>query len=668
MNEFINKIEEEKNRQVFSYGKVTVFFGVLIIFLVFFFLYLSAVSIKVIPEQLDEQFTVSIKSGAGFSVGSKIFKLSKNVRFEVSAPGYQKQVLELAQFNEDKVITVTLLPQPSGVNFNVLSGLADVKWFINQTIVGIGKKFKSDLDPGKHELKIQSKFFKPIVYIFQLAPGEVKEKIFNIEESYIDLTVIIQNGPGEITIAGQSYNDISLLKINLAAGQYNLLVNKEGFQNYKEIINLNYEKKVVSKVVRLSKSNVNVTFDVRPNGGVLLIGGKKTDPSKSYSLMHDKEYVVSYEKQGYQKKSIRFYPKDYLKKRLLIDLEEAKGVVAFNSVPNAELYINNKRVGLTPMAIQLPTTRQEISIRKEGYVEKKFFIKPEKNKKITIEKILKTIADRNMLLQKRGYKVSSIKMTMRLFKPNGDLIFLGAPRNELGQRANEFLRNVKMKRAFYMAEHEITKKQYQIIMGAGNISNLPVVNVTWLEAVNFCNKLSMKEGIRSYYTIRGENVVFNKNSEGYRLPTESEWEWVSRKYKKRSPTIYSWGNRNKVPVGAGNVADESSKGITKSFVGRYEDNFSGVAPVKSFPAEKNGLFDLFGNVSEWVGDYYSLIPYDKEKTYVDLLNEKRSKSNVIKGSSWKSGTVTELRASYREGLMNQREDVGFRIARNAGKL
>ena len=60
---------------------------------------------------------------------------------------------------------------------------------------------------------------------------------------------------------------------------------------------------------------------------------------------------------------------------------------------------------------------------------------------------------------------------------------------------------------------------------------------------------------------------------------------------------------------------------------------------------------MFGNVSEWVGDYYSLNPYDSKKIYEDLVNSRPSKSNVIKGS-WKC-SVTELRASYREGLMER---------------
>jgi formylglycine-generating enzyme required for sulfatase activity len=298
-------------------------------------------------------------------------------------------------------------------------------------------------------------------------------------------------------------------------------------------------------------------------------------------------------------------------------------------------------------------------------VEEKFSVKPEKDQKVYVEKNLKSVLEKKRALRKKRYSVSSISMAMRLFKPKGDLVMLGAPRNEVGQRANEFLRNVKMKKAFYVAEHEITEKQYQRIIGKGKTSNLPVTNVVWIDAIRFCNELSKREGLALYYTIRGKGVVFTKNSDGYRLPSESEWEWVSRKHKKRVPTIYSWGNRNKIPFGAGNIADESAKGITKSFVARYNDNHAGIAPVKSFSAEKNGLFDMFGNVSEWVGDYYSLNPYDSKKIHEDLVNNRPSKSNVIKGSSWKSSSVTELRASYREGLIGKREDVGFRIARNA---
>ena len=665
MSGFEEELKQARDKQLSLYSKLSLFAGVIGIILAGFFLYTSAISIKVLPSEISNLSTLSIKSGTGFSVGSKIIKLSDAISVQVEAPGYQKKIIDLGENENNRVISVTLLPQPSGVNLNVSSDFPDVKWILSGDVVAVGNKFQSDLEPGEYQLKIESKFFKPIQFDFSLGVGKVVEKTFEVERSMSELIVQLENGPGEIIINGKSYKDTEVAKTTLFSGQYEVLVNKKSYKSYQEKINLPYGKDSLVKTIRLSKDNVTVQFDVFPKGGVFIFGGKKSDPGKSFSLSPDKEYVVSYEKKGFARKSVRFYPRDYVGKKVTVNLEGAQGTVVLNSKPGSNVYINKKNMGNTPLTIELPVISHEVVLRKNGYVDEKFSVKPEKDQKVYIEKTLVSVLEQKRAQQKKRYSVSSIAMAMRLFKPRGDVAILGAPRNEVGQRANEFLRSVKMSRAFYVAEHEVTEKQYQQIVGKGKASNLPVTNVTWIEAVRFCNELSKREGLKPYYTIRGKGVIFSKNSDGYRLPSESEWEWVSRKFKKRAPTIYSWGNRNKIPSGAGNIADESAKGITKGYVARYNDSHAEIAPVKSFSAEKNGLFDMFGNVSEWVGDYYSLNPYDSKKIYEDLVNSRPSKSNVIKGASWKSSSVTELRASYREGLIGKREDVGFRIARNA---
>ena len=95
----------------------------------------------------------------------------------------------------------------------------------------------------------------------------------------------------------------------------------------------------------------------------------------------------------------------------------------------------------------------------------------------------------------------------------------------------------------------------------------------------------------------------------------------------------------------------------------YSDGYAEVAPVGSFPAEASGLYDLTGNVSEFVHDYYSLQPPGPGETFVDPLGPRIGDTHVVKGSSWRSGTRTLLRAAYRDGLSNMRDDVGFRIGR-----
>ena len=118
---------------------------------------------------------------------------------------------------------------------------------------------------------------------------------------------------------------------------------------------------------------------------------------------------------------------------------------------------------------------------------------------------------------------------------------------------------------------------------------------------------------------------------------------------------------------------------------RYIENFKNTKEdVYAYPADKHfekseinnemknrfydplllfGLFDLTGNASEWVHNFYTLIPPDNKKVYFDPLGPEFGEGHVVKGASWRSGTRTQLRASFRDGLNNKRNDVGFRIGR-----
>jgi len=174
-------------------------------------------------------------------------------------------------------------------------------------------------------------------------------------------------------------------------------------------------------------------------------------------------------------------------------------------------------------------------------------------------------------------------------------------------------------------------------------ANRPVERVSWYDAVKFCNKLSQMEGLDQCYTINGSDVSWsNRSCNGWRLPTEAEWEYAAR------------GGQSYKYAGSNNV-DE---------VAWYDEDFSSGSthPVGQKKPNGFGLYDMSGNVYEWVWDWYG--DYSSQSS-TDLVGVSSGQSRVIRGGSWDIfawDTRVSRRISYNPD--HEYYGLGFRPGRN----
>lgn len=163
----------------------------------------------------------------------------------------------------------------------------------------------------------------------------------------------------------------------------------------------------------------------------------------------------------------------------------------------------------------------------------------------------------------------------------------------------------------------------------GPASGVPLHPVTWFEAVAWCNLASIEAGLRPAYEISGRAVAWDVGAEGYRLPTEAEWEWACRA-GTTGPTY--------APL--------------EEIAWTAADEVSGPQPVAQKLSNAYGLFDTIGNVWEWVWDYADPARYGEYR--------------ALRGGGWADASWS-CRASVRRGSAPDAvlEDVGFRVARGA---
>jgi formylglycine-generating enzyme required for sulfatase activity len=237
----------------------------------------------------------------------------------------------------------------------------------------------------------------------------------------------------------------------------------------------------------------------------------------------------------------------------------------------------------------------------------------------------------------------------------GGTFLMGSPSSEAGREKDETRHRVTVG-DFTMGKYEVTQREYREMMGANPSQfkgdDLPVENVTWFEAVRYCNARSVREGLTPAYSIRGQTVSRNRNATGYRLPTEAEWEYACRA-----------GTTDPFSTGANITTDQANYYGTYPYEnlprGEYRQK---TVPVRSFEPNPWGLYNVHGNVWEWCWDRYGNYGNGDQ---TDPAGPSSGAYRVYRGGGW-NDFGRHLRSAYRAASppANRAGNLGFRLVRS----
>jgi formylglycine-generating enzyme required for sulfatase activity len=479
---------------------------------------------------------------------------------------------------------------------------------------------------------------------------------------------------GATVYADEEELGVTPATVELMAGAWDVMIQKEGFKTWRRSVPVRANEPQTIPEIRLQEADSLLTVTSAPGAAAVSIDGRYrgTTPVDA-ELSPGRSYKVIISKPGFETATRSVEMESRRGKTLRVELEPRVGVVTIVSdPPDAELYIDGHPRGAAGQTLSLPARVHRIEVRRAGFAPYVTEITPKPGLPETLD--IKLLTPEEAVLAATPQVVTTSQgLEMRYIGP-GQLV-MGAPRREQGRRANEAQHSVKLTRAFYIGTREVTNTQFREFQpkhtsGAEKYRELasgdhPAVMLSWEEATGYCNWLSHRDSLPFAYVVEdGDLILASPPNTGYRLPTEAEWAWAARHNGGGGQQKYPWGDRMPPASKSGNYADLSARSILANVLGDYNDGYPITSPVGRFPSSPIGLFDVGGNVAEWVHDVYGVYS-DSTGIDIDPVGPSEGQYHVIRGSGWRHASISELRFAYRDFGNRGRLDVGFRIARYA---
>lgn len=533
----------------------------------------------------------------------------------------------------------------AGHTLVVISEPGDAEKWLDGKLLGKDKSFQ--ISKGEHKLEVKKEGFQKYEKNINITkPVTTFEDI--VLKPKLPAAVFINSNPegAKVFIDGLKLG-ITPVKNFYDEGNYTIKIEKESYETINEKITITEPE--TKKNYTLQDIRAVITIKTYPNATIKFndksFKGGITDYKISPQVL---QINVEMPKAETIEKVVTLRPKS--EKMLEIYPQVETGTIQVITIPTDAKIELNGDAGEHYIAIgretftDVPIGEYELKVTADGHktYKENFHLEADatKRKQVTLEEGSDIPA--NMVFVKGG--------TFQMGSNDGD--------------SDEKPIHTVTVDDFYISKYEVTQKEWKVVMG-NNPSNFgkltgflglvkkdlesnPVENISWYDAVKFCNKKSEMEGLEKCYKGTGENIKCDFSMNGYRLPTEAEWEYAARGGVESDNFNYRYAGSNKI--------DEVAW--------YYENSESKTHPVGQKQPNELGIYDMNGNVWEWCNDWYDS-DYYEDSPEDNPRGPKGGKYSVLRGGSWinyYNGCRVTLR--YRKNRLSGNYNDGFRLSRS----
>ena len=620
-----------------------------IIIILLSFILLILLTLKSSKLEYDYEYpNLKVSTNTGFIVSSNVITfLTNEYQLDISADGYESLVFD--GNHSDGVSRIKLNKLPIKL---ILSELEQFPKLIR--INGAEQNLNdTELIEGLNTIYMEFDNFLPVNK--EITIGTELDFVLNHELKKISKNINFINAISNDEIYINSYltQSSNLITLDQHANLIKVLRDNEVIYDSRLIVLNNENESII-----LQKEEKKLAIKYSQNNTELYVNGMYKGNLLAEITKPNNGDILTFAQKNFYPLDLPYTGQDNIK----VNLKKIFGSLIIENDQNAILKVDNSTNYLLNKDFPIQTGMHTIEISKDGYETLKFNVEVDEGKLIKISRTLLTIKEAKIRDSKQSI-VNSLGIQMNLNKPGK--IIIGSSTSEFRRSKNEIARKINITRHFYLSDTHITNEQYSKLMGTTTSNNEPITKITWLQAAQFCNKLSIKEGFKEFYIIQNNKLIgFNVSSLGYRLPTEAEWEYVISEPKSngQKTKLYPWGNKEELNETYGNLSDINS--TNNNFISNYVDGHVKLAPVRSYPRSKNNYYDFLGNVREWVNDFYGEEMSISDNQFIDdYLGPNLGQIHVIKGSSYLSFNLNQMGISYRNKSNFGLDDVGFRVAR-----